>query len=155
MPITRDEFDASEATESEYSTAEAIIRHLADHDELAFTRQEIADAIDRDPNTVSTNLSRLKDRGFVEHRGRYWALTSDEDRLEELAEKVSALPSAKAGFDDEPPFIEDEEEAEAWAEAAAEYSEEQNTEESATSEFEYSADDLNQSDARQIHRFHR
>lgn len=133
MPITREEFNTSEATETEYSTAEAIIRHLAHHDELAFTRQEIADAINRDPNTVSTNLSRLKNRGFVEHRGKYWALTDDEDRLEELAEKVSTLPSTKAGFDDEVPFIEDEEEAEAWAEAAAESPEGQNTEQSATS----------------------
>jgi len=119
MPITRDKFNTSEETGTEYSTAEAIVRHLTDHDELAFTRQEIAEAIDRNPNTVSTNLSRLKDRGFVEHRGKYWALTGDEDRLEELAERVSSLPPAEAGFDDIT-FIEDEEEAEAWAEAAAE-----------------------------------
>lgn len=53
--------------------------------------------------------------------------------MEELAEKVSTLPPAKAGFDDETSFIEDEAEAEAWAEAAAEYPEGQNTEQSATS----------------------
>ncbi|WP_168215846.1 helix-turn-helix domain-containing protein [Halorussus ruber] len=145
MPISRDEFDASEASETEYSTAEAIIKHLADHDDLAFTRQEIADAIDRNPNTVSTNLSRLKNRGFVEHRGNYWALTEDEEKLEELAEKVGTLQSAKAGFDDETPFIEDEEEAEEWADAAAEYPEGQNTEQSAASAREYPDDGSNRS----------
>lgn len=145
MPISRDEFDASEASDTEYSTAEAIIKHLADHDDLAFTRQEIADAIDRNPNTVSTNLSRLKSRGFVEHRGNYWALTEDEERLEELAEKVSTLWCAKGGFDDEAAFIEDEEEAEEWADAAAEYPEGQNTEQSSASAGEHSDDGLNQS----------
>lgn len=145
MPITRDEFNASEATDTEYSTAEAIIRHLADHDELAFTRQEIADAIDRNPNTVSTNLSRLKNRGFVEHRGNYWALTEDEERLEELAEKGSTRQSAKAGFDDETPFIKDEDEAEEWANAAAEYPEDESTGQSANSAREYSNDGQNRS----------
>ncbi len=140
MPISRDEFDASEVSETEYSTAKAIVKHLADHDELAFTRQEIADAIDRNPNTVSTNLSRLKNRGFVEHRSNYWALTKDEDRLEELAEKVSALRSAKAGFDDEADFIEDEEEAEEWTDAAAEYPADRDAEQSEASTRDYSDD---------------
>jgi DNA-binding transcriptional MocR family regulator len=123
MPITREEFNTTESASSEVSTAEAIIMYLSDHDELAFTRQEIADAIDRGANTVSTNLSRLKDRGFVEHRGKHWALTEDEDRLADLAEVVGTLPSGKAGFDDEAPFVENEEDAEAWAEAAAEFPE--------------------------------
>lgn len=63
----------------------------------AFTRGEIAESIDRDPNTVATNLSRLKKRGLVQHRDRYWALTDDDDRFG--------------------PLIDSEADAEAWADA--------------------------------------
>lgn len=63
------------------STSEKILRFLKVNDDKAFTRSEIAESIDVDPNTVGTNLSRLKARELVRHRGNYWAITEDESRL--------------------------------------------------------------------------
>lgn len=63
------------------TTSEKILRFLKVNDDKAFTRSEIADAIDVNANTVGTNLSRLKDRELVRHRGNYWAITEDEERL--------------------------------------------------------------------------
>jgi DNA-binding MarR family transcriptional regulator len=121
MPITRDEFETAESTDRGRSTAEAIVDFLVEHDDMAFTRGEIAEAVDRDPNTVSTNLTRLKSRGFVEHRGQYWAITTDSDRLAELLETMESIPGEP--FEDEEPFIRDDTEAEEWADAAADHDE--------------------------------
>jgi len=61
-------------------TSERVIRFLIEHDDSAYTRREIADAIDANPETVGTNLTRLKDRGLVRHREPYWAVTDDRER---------------------------------------------------------------------------
>lgn len=63
------------------TTSEKVLRFLKANDDKAFTRSEIADAIDVTPNTVGTNLSRLKNRDLVRHRGNYWAITEDDARL--------------------------------------------------------------------------
>lgn len=62
MPISIDRFEESEEIR-ESSTSERIVRFLLAHSEQAFTRREIAEAIDTSPETVGTNLTRLKDRG--------------------------------------------------------------------------------------------
>lgn len=80
MPVDVDWF---EAAETERTTSERIIRFLASHDAQAYTRREIADAIDGDPETVGTNLTRLKRRGLVRHRQPYWAFTDDRERARE------------------------------------------------------------------------
>ncbi len=127
MPITRDEFETAESTDRERSTAEAVVEFLVENEEMAFTRGEIAEAIDRDPNTVSTNLTRLKSRGFVEHRGQHWAITTDSDRLAELLETMESIPGEP--FEDDEPFIKDDTDAEEWADAAADYDGEPSTNE--------------------------
>jgi predicted nucleotidyltransferase len=60
-------------------TSERVIRFLIDYDDSAYTRGEIAEAIDAIPETVGTNLTRLKDRGLVRYRKPYWAVTEDLD----------------------------------------------------------------------------
>lgn len=119
MPITREEFETAESADRERSTAEAIVAFLVEHEDMAFTRGEISEAIDREANTVSTNLTRLKSRGFVEHRGQYWAITTDSDRLDELLETMDSIPGEP--FEGEEPFIRDDTEAEQWADATADY----------------------------------
>jgi len=110
MPIGIDEFEGDHAAPTELSTAERIVAFLARNDEKAFTRGEIASALDADPNTVGTNLSRLKKRELVRHRGHYWAITDERERLtdayrvHELTERLNELDG---GID-----------AEAWAETA-------------------------------------
>lgn len=76
MPVDIDRFEEDDALGAS-TTSERVIRFLASHDAQAYTRREIADAIDADPETVGTNLTRLKRRGLVRHRGHYWAFTDD------------------------------------------------------------------------------
>lgn len=79
MPIGIDRFeDANDLGEP--TTSERIVRFLFAHDDRAFTRREIADAVDANPETVGTNLTRLKDRDLVRHREPYWALTDNRER---------------------------------------------------------------------------
>lgn len=80
MPISIDAFE-SDAPPGEPSVPEQLVAFLAANAERAYTRSELAAAIDADPNTVGTALSRLKDRSLVRHRGEYWAITEDDERL--------------------------------------------------------------------------
>lgn len=112
MPISIDEFESGETPGADLSTAERVVGFLAENDDKAFTRGEIAEALDADPNTVGTNLSRLKKRGLVRHRDRYWAITDDRERLHEayqIHELTRRLNGPDGGID-----------AEAWDDAAPE-----------------------------------
>lgn len=83
MPLDIDRFEAG-GDEGGRPTSQRIIRFLRTHDDTAYTRQEIAAAIDGDPETVGTNLTRLKKRGLVRHRAPYWALTDDRQQVVEI-----------------------------------------------------------------------
>lgn len=80
MPIGIDQFENTDAL-GDLPTSVRILQFLARHEQQAFTRQEIATEIDGTPETVGTNLTRLKERDLVRHREPYWAVTADWDRL--------------------------------------------------------------------------
>ncbi|WP_394742751.1 hypothetical protein [Natronococcus roseus] len=80
MPVSIGEFESGDLPQGP-SVPEAVVTYLYGQRDKAFTRAEIAAAIDADPNTVGTALSRLKERNLVRHKGEYWALTEDEDRV--------------------------------------------------------------------------
>lgn len=80
VPIPIDRFEDTDALR-EPRTSERIVRFLLLHDDQAFTRGELAEAVGSDPETVGTNLTRLKDRGVVRHHPPYWALASDLDQV--------------------------------------------------------------------------
>ncbi|ATW89184.1 hypothetical protein halTADL_2445 [Halohasta litchfieldiae] len=80
MPVRIDEFETGELPTGP-SVPEQVLTYLYTNQEQAFTRSEIAAGIDEDPNTVGTALSRLKKRDLVRHKGEYWALTTDIDRV--------------------------------------------------------------------------
>jgi Mn-dependent DtxR family transcriptional regulator len=80
MPISIDTFESDDLPDGP-SVPERVVSFLAANPEQAFTRTEIGTAIDADPDTVSTALSRLHGRDLVRHRGEYWAVTDDEERL--------------------------------------------------------------------------
>ncbi|WP_248516629.1 MarR family transcriptional regulator [Salinarchaeum laminariae] len=83
MSIDRERFDRSSESELEaLSTADRVLAFLGVNDDRAFKASEIAHRTDRDDGAVSTALTRLKERGLVEHKGNYWAVTIDEERLE-------------------------------------------------------------------------
>lgn len=113
MVIDIEEFE-TELVDEDRSTTELIVEFLLDNREKAFTRSEIAERIDRDPNTVGTNLNRLKRRGLVRHRQNHWAITDDEQRLAREIRFSQTL----SGLDSElGPTITSESEAAEWDES--------------------------------------
>lgn len=101
MPIDIELFEDPEAL-SDPPTSDRILRFLLNHVDSAFTRREIADAIDATPETVGTNLTRLKARGLVRHREPYWAIGDDRERVvTALSDRDEvALRSHLGGTDD-------------------------------------------------------
>ncbi|WP_135303794.1 helix-turn-helix domain-containing protein [Haloarcula amylovorans] len=82
MPVSIDNFESGELPDGP-SVPEQVVTYLYTHQAQAFTRSEIAAALDESPNTVGTALSRLKERGLVRHKGEYWAITDDLERVNE------------------------------------------------------------------------
>ncbi|ELZ92985.1 hypothetical protein C440_12729 [Haloferax mucosum ATCC BAA-1512] len=80
MPVSIDDFESGELPRGP-SVPEQVVTYLYTHSDQAFTRSEIATAISENPNTVGTSLSRLKDRNLVRHKGKFWAITDDEERV--------------------------------------------------------------------------
>lgn len=80
MPVDIDRFESGKLPD-EPSAPEQVVTFLAGNRDKAFTRAEIAAAVDASPNAVGTALSRLKERGLVRHKGEFWAITDDEERL--------------------------------------------------------------------------
>lgn len=94
MSIDRETFEnANEDELAELSVSDTVLGFLAAHDDRAFEAREIADQIGHETGAVSTALTRLKDRGLVEHKATYWAVTSDEARLDGYSgyERATAL----------------------------------------------------------------
>lgn len=80
VPVSLEDFEAGDIL-NESGIPKQVVAYLQTHCDQAFTCSEIATAIDEDPNAVGTALSRLKDRDLVRHKGEYWALTDDEQRV--------------------------------------------------------------------------
>jgi hypothetical protein len=80
MPISISEFRSGELP-SGPTIPEQVVTYLSANSEQAFTRAEIATALNVDDNAVSTALSRLESRDLVSHKGEYWAITRDKERV--------------------------------------------------------------------------
>lgn len=89
VPIDIEQFEDPESL-GEPSTSERVLRFLIAHADRAYTRSEIADAIGADPETVGTNLTRLKSRELVRHREPYWAFTDDHEQARAALQKRGA-----------------------------------------------------------------
>lgn len=114
MTMDIEEFEAAGDEDSELSTSEAIVKFLLENRDQAWKRSEIADKIDRDPNTVGTNLSRLKERGLVRHRKNHWAITNNREQIIEAIRFSNTLSALNESFG---PTIESEQEAKEWSDA--------------------------------------
>jgi len=111
MSIDRETFErASEDELRDVSAPERVLGFLASNADHAFEASEIAARVDLEAGAVSTALSRLKERGLVEHKATYWAVVDDEQRLSEYDgyERATALFNDQLG----------EEDSEAWREHA-------------------------------------
>jgi len=82
MPVRIEEFETG-ALPSGPSVPEQVLLYLFTNRDKAFTRSEIATGIEEDPNAAGTALSRLKQRDLVRHKGEYWAITTDLDRVQD------------------------------------------------------------------------
>ncbi|SEH45859.1 hypothetical protein SAMN05192561_10283 [Halopenitus malekzadehii] len=80
MPVRIEEFEIG-ALPNGPSVPEQVLTYLYTNRDNAFTRSEIATGINEDPNTVGTALSRLKQRNLIRHKGEYWAIAEDLDRV--------------------------------------------------------------------------
>lgn len=85
MPVRIEDFESGELPQTP-SVPKQVVTYLATHRDKAFTRSELAAALDAEPNTVGTALSRLKDRGLVRHKGEYWAVADDMERVADAYE---------------------------------------------------------------------
>jgi len=79
-----------------------ILGFLGGHDDRAFKAREIASQVGVNEGAVSTALSRLKDRGLVEHKATFWAVTDDAERFDRYNgyERATALFSDQLGAED-------------------------------------------------------
>lgn len=82
MPLRIEEFETGDLP-SGPSVPKQVLTYLYANRDKAFTRSEIATDIDENPNSVGTALSRLKKRELVRHKGEYWAITNDLDRVKD------------------------------------------------------------------------
>ena len=103
MSIDRDTFEnTSEDELEELSVPDQVLGFLGAHDNRAFKANEIASRIGVDEGAASTALSRLKDRGLVEHKATYWAVADDAERLDGYSgyERATALFNDQLGAED-------------------------------------------------------
>lgn len=103
MSIDRETFEQSEPGElSDVSTTEQVLGFLATNEDRAFKASEIAARTELDDGAVSTALTRLKRRSLVDHKGTFWAITSDEERLARYDgyERATALFNEQLGPED-------------------------------------------------------
>lgn len=104
MSIDRETFEnTSEDELADTSIPDRVLGFLVAHEDRAFKARELAARTDLDEGAVSTALSRLKDRGLVEHKATYWAVTDDDDRLIGYSgyERATALFNEQLGEEDE------------------------------------------------------
>ena len=112
MPIDIETFESSPEDRLQHSgktNADRVMRFLAAHPDQAFTQSEIRDATGVKAGSISVVLSRLEDRGFVRHKGNYWAL-GEADEVAAYASMVESTRTANDRFG--------EEEIEEWLEHA-------------------------------------
>jgi hypothetical protein len=107
MPISRNEFQRlGERPSGLDLSVETILgrvyRFLLTHTSYAFRQDELVDAIDGPQEAIESSLNRLEQRGFVDHRGRFWAIADCE--LAVISASLHGAVSAgdiDGGFSDE------------------------------------------------------
>ena len=103
MSTDRDSFENTTEDElAELSVPDQVLGFLAANDDRAFETRDVASQFGVNEGAVSTALSRLNDRGLVEHGATYWAVTDDTERLDEYSgyERATALFNDQLGAED-------------------------------------------------------
>lgn len=93
------------------TNAAKILSFLRNHPDKAFTQTEITDKTEMKPGSVGPTLVRLRERGRVDHRGKYWRVSDHDQSTDAAAGHAAATLAAQEG-DEETPQME------AWQEHA-------------------------------------
>jgi hypothetical protein len=86
MPITKERFeelggDSGADTPTPGTNAAKLLSFLRRHPDNAFTQSEIAAETDVKSGSVGPTLVRLRERGRVDHRGKYWRVSDHDDAV--------------------------------------------------------------------------
>jgi protein required for attachment to host cells len=124
MPISKDRFEeiggnGNSDDPTPGTNAAKILSFLRNHPDKAFTQTEIADNTDVKAGSVGPTLTRLRDRGRVDHRGNYWRVSDHDRSVDAATGQTSATLAAREG-DEETPQME------AWQEHAVDPREHRN-----------------------------
>jgi Mn-dependent DtxR family transcriptional regulator len=83
MSIDIERFEKEDPEAFENATnAERVIAFLTKNDDRAWKQAEIADRAGVKRGSIGPVLRRLHERNLVRHKGEYWAITDDRERLE-------------------------------------------------------------------------
>lgn len=105
MPISADRFEEIDDDGPTPGTnAHEILSFLEANADRAFTQSEIADATGVKRGSVGPTLVRLRERGYVEHRGTYWRVNDHVRSLDAAAGHASEVAADR----EEDPFEYDE-----------------------------------------------
>jgi hypothetical protein len=105
MPISKDRFNElgdDDNGPTPGTNAAKILDFLRENPGKAFTQNEIAAATEVKKGSVGPTLVRLRQRGRVDHRGKYWGV-SDHDQSLDAAAGQAAATLAEHETDEETP----------------------------------------------------
>ncbi|WP_331234819.1 helix-turn-helix domain-containing protein [Natronorarus salvus] len=109
MSIDIDRFEEGDPEElEEVSNPERVIAFLFENEDRAWKATEIVRRTGVNENSIHPVLSRLEERGLVRHKGPYWAITDDTDRLRRAYDlhRVTQLFDELYGEEDRDEWVE-------------------------------------------------
>lgn len=105
MPIDIETFEeeSEEGLGGGPSQPERVLSFLAGNPDKAFRPSEVAAATEVPKNSINAVLARLEDRNLVRHKGEYWAVTDDSERLRSHAQYRLVTESLNELYGEEDP----------------------------------------------------
>lgn len=76
MPVDFESYHPNDLPD-EGTNGRRILEFLASHPEKGYRAGELAEELDVPRGSVGTTLDRLEARGFVRHKGKYWAINPE------------------------------------------------------------------------------
>lgn len=106
MPISADRFEEidDDGGPTPGTNAHGILLFLESHPDQAFTQSEIAEATDVTRGSVGPTLSRLREVGRVDHKGKYWRVS---DHVRSVDAATGHASEVAASHEDEPMAYDD------------------------------------------------
>lgn len=103
MSIDISEFEEkSEIELTEMTNAERVLRFLAHNDDCAFKPAKITEQASVNRNSLGNVLGCLEDLTVVRHKGPYWAITDNKERLVSFSDyfRTTSIFNERLGEED-------------------------------------------------------